>query len=129
MSSKAGAVALAAVFFLAVCASAADTSGPLADGKAAGLKDAVSYQGVNYAPYLLLASIGTFAGLAASQGDGAVGGCVGLSGCTPPAVTTTTTGASATTTTKGTTTTTTKGTTTTTSTRTASTTTSSGSSH
>ncbi|MDR3414452.1 MAG: hypothetical protein P4L87_26400 [Formivibrio sp.] len=89
MSSKVGAVALAAVFFLAVGASAADTSGPLSDGKAAGLKDAVSYHGVNYAPYLLLASVGTFAGLAASQGGGAVGGCVGLSGCTPPTVTTT----------------------------------------
>ena len=119
MSSKVGASVLAAVVFLAVGASAADTSGPLSDGKAAGLKDAMSYRGVNYAPYLLLASLGTFAGLAVSQGDGAIGGCVGLDGCTAPPVTTTTTTPPVTTTTTPTTTTT----------RTTSTTTSTTSSH
>lgn len=122
MYAKLGAAVIAVgVAFLANPAKA-DADGALAAGPAATPKQAVSMRSDSNWPYYGIA--GMIAGAAAyftDQGDGTIGGCIGLPGCTAATTTTTPT----TTTTKTPTTTTTKTTTTTTTKTTASTTTSS----
>lgn len=118
MLGKFGAVALATSLVIGAAASAAEgaNKGALPGAGAAGVQNAISWQGHNHLLWLVGGGvvIGGIVLIATGNGHGGISNCT-LPGCTPPTTTTTTspttTTATSTSTSTTTTTTTTTGTT------------------